>query len=184
MTRRVLLVKDALDLSWVTPQLAVGGCFPMERAGELLPELGIERVVDVRGECCDDEVVLRGHGLELLSLPTQDGCAVSQPMLDDGVAWVREHLRAGRKVFIHCEYGIGRSALVALCVLADCGVAATAALTMVKQARWKVSPSPEQLEAFRTWLGRRGMRGPPIQELFDIAYAHLRKGETGTGTAR
>ena len=37
-----------------------------------------------------DEVVLRGHGLELLNLPTQDGCAVSQPMLDDGVAWVRE----------------------------------------------------------------------------------------------
>jgi hypothetical protein len=176
-------VKEALDLSWVTPQLAVGGRFPMERAAELLRELGIARVVDVRGECCDDEVVLRGHGVELLKLPTEDGCAISQRMLDDGVAWIREQLRTGRKVFIHCEYGIGRSALLALCVLADSGMAATAALTVLKRARWKVSPSPEQLEGFRAWLGRQGMRAPPLEELFDVAYAHLRKGETGTGTA-
>ena len=175
-------MKEALDLSWVTPQIAVGGRFPMDRARELLPELGIARVVDVRGECCDDEVVLRRHGLELLNLPTEDGCAVSQRMLDDGVCWIRDQLRAGGKVLIHCEYGIGRSALLAVCALADSGVAPTAALTMLKQARWKVSPSPDQLEGFRTWLYRHGIHAPPIQELFDIAYAHLRKGETGSGT--
>jgi Dual specificity phosphatase, catalytic domain len=176
-------VNEALDLSWVTPQLAVGGRFPMERAGELLHDLGIARVVDVRGECCDDEAVLRRNGLLLLSLPTEDRCTISQEMLDDGVAWVRQQLRAGHRVLIHCEYGIGRSALLALCVLADCGVPALPALVALKQARWKVSPSPEQLEGFRTWLARRGFAAPPLEAFFDIAYAHLRRGEMGTGTA-
>ncbi|MFL5429156.1 MAG: dual specificity protein phosphatase family protein [Myxococcales bacterium] len=176
-------MREALDLSWVTSELAVGGRFPMERAGELLRELGIARVVDVRGECCDDEEVLRRNGLEFLNLPTQDRCAVSQKMLDDGVAWVREQLRAGHKTFIHCEYGIGRSALLALCVLADSGVGALEALRMLKNARWKVSPSPEQLEGFRAWLARHAMHAPPLDALFHIAYAHLRQGETGTGTA-
>jgi hypothetical protein len=176
-------MREALDLSWVTPQLAVGGRFPMERTEELLRDLGIDRVVDVRRECCDDEAVLRRHGVTLLNLPTEDRCAVSQRMLDDGVAWVGCELRAGHKVFIHCEYGIGRSALLALCVLADSGVAPIAALKALKQARWKVSPSPEQFEGFRTWLGRHGVPAPSVDELFQIAYAHLRRGETGTGTA-
>jgi hypothetical protein len=178
-----MAVSEELDLSWVTPQLAVGGSFPMERAGDLLHDLGIARVVDVRRECCDDEAVLRSNGLVLLSLPTEDRCAISQEMLDDGVAWVREQLREGHRVFVHCEYGIGRSALLALCVLADSGLGAIPALAALKEARWKVAPSPEQLEGFRTWLARRGLPAPPLEAFFEIAYAHLRRGETGTGSA-
>ncbi|MFL5430239.1 MAG: dual specificity protein phosphatase family protein, partial [Myxococcales bacterium] len=155
-------MSEDLDLSWVTAQLAVGGSFPMERAADLLHDLGIARVVDVRRECCDDEAILREHGLLLLSLPTEDRCAISQRMLDDGVLWVREQLRAGHRVLVHCEYGIGRSALLALCVLADLGLEAIAALNVLKEARWNVAPSREQLEGFRTWLSRRGRHAPPL----------------------
>jgi hypothetical protein len=171
------------DLDWVTPQLAVGGRFPMETAARLASELGITRVVDVRGECCDDEAVLRAHGVLLLRLPTEDRCAVSQPMLDDGVAWVLAQLEAGDKVYVHCEYGIGRSALLALCVLVARGAEPVEALRTVKNARRKVSPSPEQLEAFRAWIDRHGGAAPPLEALFEIAYAHLRSGDLGTGTA-
>jgi Dual specificity phosphatase, catalytic domain len=172
-----------LDLDWVTPHLGIGGRFPMEAAAHLARKLGITRVVDVRSECCDDEAVLRRHGVVLLSLPTQDRCAVSQQMLDEGVAWVRAQLEAGRRVFIHCEYGIGRSALLALCVLVAGGETPLEALRRTKHARWKVSPSPEQLGAFRTWVERQGGSAPPLEALFDIAYAHLRAGQVGTGTA-
>lgn len=171
------------DLDWVTPRLAVGGRFPMEEAARLARELGITRVVDVRGECCDDEEVLRGHGVVLLNLPTKDCCAVSQQMLDDGVAWVLAQLDQGHRVYVHCEHGVGRSALVALCVLAARGQDALEALRMVKDARRKVSPNPEQLGAFRTFVERHGGTAPPLQALFDVAYAHLRQGESGSGTA-
>jgi Dual specificity phosphatase, catalytic domain len=176
-------VSEKLDLSWVTAQLAVGGNFPMARAAELLHDLGIARVVDLQRESCDDEAILRSNGLLLLSLPTEDQCAISQRMLDDGVLWVREQLRAGHRVLIHCECGIGRSPMLALCVLADMGLEAIAALNVLKEARWNVAPSREQLEGFRTWLSRRGRHAPPLEAFVQIAYAHLRRSETGTGTA-
>jgi Dual specificity phosphatase, catalytic domain len=172
-----------LDIDWITPQLSIGGRFPMEAASSLSRELGITRVVDLRSECCDDEEVLRAHGVALLSLPTQDCCAVSQEMLDRGVAWVLAQLEAGRRIHIHCEYGIGRSALLALCVLSAQRMPPLEALRTVKQARWMVSPSPGQLGAFRTWVERHGGTAPQLQALFDIAYTHLREGELGIGTA-
>ena len=162
-----------MDLSWVTPHLAVGARFEMDEAVDLARGHGIDRVVDLRSECCDDEQVLRSHGVVLLKLPTDDHCAVSQEMLDEGVAWVEAQLAAGRRVFIHCEHGIGRSALLALCVLVSRGHDPLEALALLKRSRRKASPGPEQLEAFRTWVSRRaaGVPVPPLEALGRIAWA-------------
>jgi hypothetical protein len=177
-----------LNLSWVTPRLAVGGSFPVSEAGRLARELGIGCVVDLRVERCDDERVLREHGIELLHLPTLDACAVSLPMLDDGVAWVCRKIDQGRRVYVHCEHGIGRSALLTLCVLVARGDAPLRALARAKAARRAISPSPEQLEAFRAWLAARRGEGaapevPSFDDLAAIAYAHLRE-PAGGGAAR
>jgi predicted protein tyrosine phosphatase len=162
-----------MDLSWVSPQLAVGGRFEMDEAEQLLRSHDIARVVDLRSECCDDEEVLRTHGVTLLSLPTEDCCAVSQKMLDEGVRWVREQLARGHRVYLHCEHGIGRSVLLCLCVLVTLGFDPVDALAHVKRARRKASPSPDQLEAFRTWVARRAQRFavPSLDALCRIAWA-------------
>lgn len=165
----------------MTPQLAVGGSYPASAAAHLARALGVRHVVDLRVETCDDERVLRRHGIELLHLPTRDTCAVSLPMLDDGVAWVGSRLARGEKVFVHCQHGIGRSALLVLCVLVARGDAPLRALERAKAARRKVSPSPEQLEAFRAWLAswrartRSDLEIPTFDELAAIAYRHLRE---------
>lgn len=170
---------DALDLSWVTPQLAVGGGLPPCAAERLARRHGVSHVVDLRVEACDDAAELRRHGLALLHLPTEDGRGVSQQMLDEGVAWVGARLDDGRKVLVHCQHGVGRSPLLALCVLVARGDSPLRALARAKAARWRVSPSPEQLEAYRTWLARRARAGAPLavprfEELAWIAYSHLR----------
>ncbi len=176
-----------LDLDWVTPQLAVGGRFPIEAAEYLARQLGIGHVVDLRVEDCDDELVLRQHGIELLHLPTQDACAIAMSMLDEGVAWVTEKVQRGLKVYLHCEHGIGRSALLALCVLVAGGDRPLQALARAKGARLQVSPSPAQLQAFRSWLSTRTARAgetgdvPSFEDLAWIAYRHLR--DPGTGSA-
>jgi protein-tyrosine phosphatase len=161
-----------LDLSWVTPQIAVGARFAMEEAAALRA-CGIDRVVDLRSECCDDEEVLRTHGVVLFRLPTDDCCAVSQKMLDEGVAWVRSQLSERHRVYIHCEHGIGRSVLLLLCVLVDLGFEPLAALAHAKCSRQKASPSPAQLEAFRIWVSRRAERFsvPSLDALGRIAWA-------------
>jgi hypothetical protein len=153
------------DLSWITPMLAMGGRLGSTDAEQLARSLGIRRVVDVRLEECDDERVLRRHGIELLHLPTLDRCAVSEAMLWDGVTWVGRQLAAGHKVYIHCEHGIGRSALLVCCVLVSQGHSPMQALRMAKAARAKVSPSPEQLQALLGWSAdwhlRTGRPQPP-----------------------
>lgn len=167
------------NLDWITPVLAVGGSFPSDRAEHLARRHGVQAVVDLRVEACDDEAVLRRHGLVLLHLPTQDECAVSQPMLGDGVAFVNGHLDRGEKVLVHCEHGIGRSATLALCVLVSRGMTPLGALELAKSARAKVSPSPAQFEAWVAWLGAwKAERGaewavPSFDAYCRIAYRHL-----------
>jgi rhodanese/phosphatase family protein len=167
------------NLSWITPELAVGGSFPAERAGHLAQALGVRAVVDLRFEPCDSEAVLRRHGLTFLHLPTPDLCAVSQPMLRDGVDFANRHFDRGERVLIHCEHGIGRSATLALCVLVSRGMEPLAALELAKSRRSLVSPSPAQYEAWAQWLAdwkaarRADWEVPPFDAFKAIAYRHL-----------
>lgn len=161
------------NLSWITPTLAVGGSFPIRLAGHLARDLGLQAVVDLRAEACDDEAVLKRHGLTLLHLPTEDHRAVDQAMLDAGVAFVVPCLDAGERVLVHCEHGVGRSALLALCVLVARGEAPDEAVETAKSGRWQVSPNPAQYEAWAHWLRRRGLEPPGFDAFAAVAYRHL-----------
>jgi hypothetical protein len=162
------------NFSWVQPDLAVGGSFPTAAAERLASEHGVGAVIDVRAETCDDAEHLAACGLTFLHLPTLDMCGVSQPMLDAGVAFAQEVAGRGLKLLIHCEHGIGRSATVALCVLAARGLEPLDALRLAKAARALISPSEAQFRAWTRWLERHG-RGPsPSYHAFGvIAYRHL-----------
>ncbi len=171
---------SSFDLHFLRPDLAVGAAFPSHAAPRLAAELGIARVVDVRGEERDDEAILRASGILLLHLPTVDRCAVSQEKLRHGVAFVNEGIDRGERALVHCQYGIGRSALLALCVLVSRGEAPLDALERAKRVRPVISPAPEQLEAFATFAAAvREARAAPwavpdFEAMMDIAYRHLR----------
>jgi protein-tyrosine phosphatase len=156
--------------SWITEQLALGGRFHDDAAEQLACEHRIAAVVDLRDEACDDEYVLRRHGIELLHLPTRDRCGVALAMLDEGVAFTRDHLDAGRRVLIHCEHGIGRSATLALCVLVESGFSPLEALAPAKDRRALVSPSPPQYESWAAWLRASGRVPPDFDAFAAIAY--------------
>ena len=164
------------EFTWILDDLAVGGSFPRGAAARIARDFGVGAVIDVRLEESDRPEELAACGLQFLHLPTEDLGAVSQDMLDEGVAFARRAARDGRKLLIHCEHGIGRSATVALCVLVDRGHAPLDALSRAKDAREKISPSPEQYEAWAEWLRRRGLAGsvPSFEEFARIAYRHLR----------
>lgn len=102
---------------------------------------------------------------------------VSQLMLDDGVAFVQSALADRLKVLLHCQYGIGRSPLVALCVLVAHGCAPLDALTLLKNARLVVSPSEAQYRAWVLWMTRRLQLVPPSYHDFGvIAYRDISGG--------
>lgn len=161
------------NFDWITPSLAVGGSFPRERAEAVAREHGVKAVVDLREEARDDEVELTRCGLLFLHLPTEDEMAVSQEMLDEGVAFSQARIAAGDKVLIHCEHGIGRSATLALCVLSAQGLAPLTALQRMKDAREKVSPSRDQYRAWARWLQRHDHVAPDWETYCAVAYRHL-----------
>jgi hypothetical protein len=151
---------SALDLSWITDTLAIGGSFAPNQTDALARDHRVAAVVDVRGEACDDAVLLAKHGIELLHLPTMDFEPISPRLLSRGIAFALAHVAESRRVLVHCAQGIGRSALLGLCILVECGHAPLNALTLAKARRSQVSPSRSQYEAWASWLaGRRADRG-------------------------
>ena len=164
------------DFHWLTRSLAVGGCFAPEKARALSAEHGIGAVIDLRSEDRDDEDGLRREGIQLLHLPTPDLEAANVETLDRGVRFTREQMESGKKVLIHCQHGIGRSALLALCVLVDEGWEPLEALGHAKDVRSVVSPSRSQYEGWAAWLASRGKQVPDYHTFGCIAYRHMASG--------
>jgi predicted protein tyrosine phosphatase len=164
------------DLHWLTDHVAVGGCFPSERAAHLAAEHGIRAVVDLRQEDRDDEAQLRAAGIDFLHLPTPDQMSPTAAVLERGVEFTRDHVSRGNRVLIHCAAGVGRSALLALCVLVDQGWEPLDALSHAKDRRWAVSPSRSQYDGWVAWLEAQGKAAPDYHAFGCIAYRHLAKG--------
>ena len=105
-----------LDVSWVRSDLAVGGKVdPLNFAR--LRTMGIESVVDLRAEDSDDPELLAAAGIRFLHLPMPNCEPLTQRQMGDGSAWVASERRAGRKVLLHCQHGIGRSVMLVTAVL-------------------------------------------------------------------
>jgi protein-tyrosine phosphatase len=164
------------DLHWLTDHVAVGGCFPIERAAELAQDHGVAAVVDLRREERDDEERLRAAGLDFLHLPTPDMEPATVAMIDEGVEFVSRHVDRGQRVLIHCQHGIGRAPLLALCVLVDQGWEPLAALAHAKDRRAVISPSRSQYQRWAEWLQSRGKAAPDYHSFGCIAYRHLAQG--------
>ncbi len=163
------------NFDWITPDIAVGAFVAYGSEAALAREHGVGAVVDCREEASDDADALAAAGIAFCHLPTPDHHGLARPDLDAGVAFARDRLAAGEKVLIHCQHGIGRSALLALCLLVDRGMTPSGALKLAKDRRWQVSPSPHQYDAWAQWLKAHGHAPAPTFEDFQaVAYRHLR----------
>lgn len=135
---------DRLDMSWVTDSLAVGGRVRAEDV-ERLAHSGVTGVVDTRAEYKDDEAALNQANIRLLYLPTPDTHPLTIEQLMEGTAWVLKEMRAGGRVLIHCEHGVGRSVLLTAATLVRDGYPTEDALRLVQTKRWQASPNHRQI---------------------------------------
>lgn len=180
---------NGFEVNFVAPQIAISGSFALESVDWLAQELGIRGVVDVRDEESDDRGLLAKHSIRLLHLPTPDTKPLPLSTAWLGIRWIQSRLEAGHKVLIHCQHGIGRSALLACMVLVCQGRTLVEALEIIKEARPKVSPSPDQLKGLLAWMkdycseaGRRD--DATYDDLAKIAYRHLQNpGKESSGEA-
>lgn len=138
--------KGKPDITWITPQLALGGRLRAEQV-PAVARLGIGSVLDLREETHDDERLLGQYGLRLLHLPVPDRAAPSQEQLREGTEWVLQEMAADRKVLVHCEAGSGRSVTLVCAALLRVGYRLPEAYGLVRRQRWIVGPTDEQLGA-------------------------------------
>jgi predicted protein tyrosine phosphatase len=105
-----------------------------------------EKDLDLRGEQSE----VQGHGLEFLSFAIPDRQVPrSEENLAQALEKVDRALSNGKNVLVHCRQGVGRSGLVAACLLVRKGISPGAAVEQISAARGVVVP---ETEAQREWI--------------------------------
>jgi protein-tyrosine phosphatase len=100
----------------------------------------------------DEAELCRVANIEFVSYPIADrGVPDDENSLAQLVRRLAADLKRGRSVAIHCRAGIGRSAVVAACVMHALGVQPDTALRQLSEARGVRVPDTEQQ---RIWINR------------------------------
>jgi len=150
---------DRLNMSWVTPNLAVGGrVLPADI--HRLAKVGVTRVVDTRSEHQDDAAAMGREGIELLYLPTPDTYPLSVEQLREGASWINRQRNSGQRVLIHCEHGVGRSVLLTAAALVADGLGAHEAMELIQEKRWQAAPNHRQMRRLQEF--ERSLRTQPL----------------------
>ncbi len=150
-------LRPRTPLVWITPELALGPALPPDRL-RLLTKAGIGSVVDVRSEACDDEAALARHNL---AFPVDDREAASQEQLRAATEWTLAEIAAGRRAYIHCRSGIGRSPSIACAVLLAIGYPLPDAYQIVRRQRPWAACSETQRQALEEFERRQREQAAP-----------------------
>ncbi len=149
--------------TWITPRLLLGGFLYPSDVDELVRE-GIGAVVNVSRELIEPRASLEAAGLAYLQVPCWDSRV---PELEDahrGVRFIAAQVAEGRKVYVHCASGVGRSVSLALCYLcAHEGASVDEALAAISRVRPRVNLSRVQRSFVDEYLGLHRQRlGPRL----------------------
>jgi protein-tyrosine phosphatase len=97
------------QITWVTSQLGVGHA-PLSYADlDAVRKEGVDAIVNLCGEYCDLHEIEKDSGFKVYYLPIHDECAPDMKEMEDAITWVGNRIRRGRKVLVHCRFGVGRT---------------------------------------------------------------------------
>lgn len=99
-------------VDWVTDNLAVGQAPMSYDALDAIRALGIGAVLNLCAEFCDLHWIEEKAGFEVYYLPIPDEEAPDLAELEKALDWLDECLYLGKKVLVHCRFGIGRTGTV------------------------------------------------------------------------
>ena len=101
---------------WLNDSVLLGA-LPFASHVAELKALGIGAVVNTCDEYRGPQKAYAAAAIDQCYIPTVDFTPPSLADLECSVRFIREQIAAGKKVYIHCKAGRGRSATVAACYL-------------------------------------------------------------------
>ena len=132
------------ELTWITEDLAVGHA-PMSYADlDFIRGQGVAAIVNLCGEYCDLHEIEEKSGFEVFYLPIPDECAPDMEALEKGLSWVDDALYQGKKILVHCRFGIGRTGTFVTAFLIRRGLG-------LKVTQKKLKKKRSQPATYRQW---------------------------------
>lgn len=138
---------------WLSDEISAWRAAGIDSVVCLLEEAEIgELSLTAEAELC------RNAGMEFISYPIADRSVPNdRASLRQLVTHLAKYIEDGKSVAIHCRAGIGRSVVIAACVMGLTGIELTTALKALSQARGVSVPDTDEqrrwIEAFYVEVG-------------------------------
>ncbi len=125
-----------MDMTWITPRIAVGGGIWTEDQMDELSRMGVTHIIDMQIEF-DDTDLARPFGVKVLWNPVDDDFLPKPPeVFRKGVEFAIEALdQPDTKLYVHCAAGVHRAPMMTLAVLRSLGYNLDEAIEMIETRR-------------------------------------------------
>jgi len=153
----------AMDMTWVTGRIAVGGGIWTAENMAAVAGAGVTHILDMQIEF-DDTMLAQPHGIAVLWNPTIDDFQPKPPeVFQRGVAFALDALdQEGSKLLVHCAAGVHRAPMMALAVLCSLSWKVADAQSLIETKRPVVDFADVYVQSVKQFLEQNSPAGRRI----------------------
>lgn len=140
------------EYSQITEQIFIGTNMCCGMHAQDLRSLGFEADIDLEEERQEAPSQIAVY----LWLPVKDLQSPTPVQLKSGVALIDQIVKAGKKVYVHCKNGHGRSPTLVAAYFISQGMTPDEALEKIKEKRPEIHLEQVQIEALSSFAREKG----------------------------